>query len=265
MRFSLKKRRVLILVLIGIFVIVILNFFQKEVRTFFYSISSPIQKVFWQTGDKTSDFLEGIFKIKDLKNEADNLKLKNQELLFQVVFLKEIEKENKILRESLNLNFQKEFKLSMAQIISKDISQDFILINKGTKDGIFKDMPVITSQKSLVGKVSGVYKNFSKVELSSSKKSSFDAKIQKEENDIFGLIKGKGNSKLSLVFIPQEEEIFQNDIVLTSSLGGIFPKGLLVGQVKKVEKSDLEPFQKIEISPFFDISQIEILFIILDF
>ena len=63
----------------------------------------------------------------------------------------------------------------------------------------------------------------------------------------------------------REENLSQGDIVVTSALGGIFPKGLLVGRIKQIKRSDVEPFQQAEIEPFFDISQTNNLFVILEF
>jgi len=243
--------------------IFLLNFFQKDVRSFFYCISAPIQKVLWRAGERTSDFLGGIVRVKILKQELDELKLENQELIAQVVALKDLKKENKTLRQALEVGLQKEFKLALTQIISKDISQDFILIDKGSEDGISKNMPVITQQRVLVGKISEIYKNFSKVMFVSNKESFFDAKIQKEEKDISGVVKGQGNFRILFDLIPREENLSQEDIVITSALGGIFPKGLLVGRIKEIKKSDVDPFQQAEIEPFFDVSQAETLFIIL--
>ena len=260
-----KKNKVLMAVVVVVLVVVLLNFFQKEVRSFFYCISAPTQKVFWRAGERTADFLGSIVRVKILKQELDELKLENQELAAQVVVLKDLKKENKALRQVLKIGLQKEFKLSLAQVIGKDISQDFILIDKGSEDGILQGMPVITQQKVLVGKIGEIYKNFSKVMLISNKESSFNGKIQKEEKDISGVVKGQENFRILFDLIPREENLSKQDIVITSVLGGIFPKGLLVGKIREIKKSDVEPFQQAEIEPFFDISQIETLFIILEF
>jgi len=265
MKFSSKKRRFIILIVIVVLIIVLLNLFQKEVKGFFYYISCPIQKSLWGAGDRVSDFFESFFRIKSLKKETDELKLKNQELLSQITVLQEQKEENKVLREALGIELQKEFKLALAQIISKDISQDFILIDKGLEDGISENMPVITQQRVLLGKVSEVYKNFSKVMLIFNKKSSFDATIQREKSEISGVVKGKGNFRVSFDFISQEKDISKEDIVVTSALGRIFPEGLLVGQIEKIKKSDVEPFQELEVKPFFDIKDIEGLFIITEY
>jgi len=261
MKFNSKKKKILIGIIIVVLVIVLLNFFQREVREVFYCFSAPIQKVLWGAGERIADFLAGILRAGDLKKEIDELKFKNQELLVQIITLEELKKENKILREALEIELQKDFKITLAQVIGKDISQDFLLIDKGAKDDILENMPVITQQKVLVGRISQVYDKFSKVMLISNKDSSFDAKI----GNVSGVVKGQGNLKILFDLIPREEEISQGDIVITSALGGIFPEGFLVGKIKEIQKSDVEPFQQAKIEPAFDISQAENLFIILEF
>ena len=255
---------------IGIISVLIVVFFLvfnltplgAEVKNFFYLISLPIQKTFWQGGAKVSEFFETISEIKNLKKENEQLKLKIQELTAENVALKELKKENELLREALEIGLEKEFKLILSQVIGKDISQDFILIDKGAKDGISENMPVITQQKVLVGKISQVYRNFSKVQLISDKNSSFDAKISDQE--IFGLVKGKGNFNLSFNLVPKENEIKEGDLLVTSALGGVFPAGLIIGKISQVRKSDLEPFQTAQIQPAFNLRDLEKLFIIFE-
>ncbi len=267
----------IVVLLFVLFIILNLTAIAKEVKNLFYLISSPIQKSLWRVGDRVSDFFETISEIKNLKKEVDEislidtlryawlkeeLKLKIQEFMAENAKLKELKKENEILRGALEIGLEKEFKLTLAEIIGKDISQDSLIINKGSADGISKGLPVITQQKILLGKINEVYKNFSKAMLISNKESSFDAKIS--EKDISGLVKGRGSLKLFLDRIPQEKEIKEGDLIVTTALGGIFPSGLLVGEIKEIKKSDIEPFQQAEIKPFFNITEIEKLFIILE-
>jgi len=261
------KIGLIIVLLIAFFIVLNLTGFSKEVKNFFYLISSPIQKTFWRAGNNLSDFFEVISEIEKIKKEDEELLLKNQALLAENTRLKELKKENEVLREALEIGLEKEFKLLLSEVRGKDISQDTLLINKGSKDGILKDFPVITQQKALIGKIGEVYENFSKVILISNKESSFDAKIMggDDDNDIQGVVKGKGNLKLFLDLVPQEKEIKESDLVVTTALGGIFPKGLLVGEIKEVLKSDIQPWQGAKIKPAFDVKELETLFVIVNF
>lgn len=266
--FFAKGKQIGALTLLLVIFLIVLNLtnFSREVKSFFYLISSPIQRTLWKAGDKTSDFFEVISGIKNLKKESEELKLKIQELLAENVALKELKKENEILRGALEIGLEKEFKLALARVIGKDIPQDLILIDKGTEDGILKGFPVITEQKILVGKISEAYKNFSKVMLLSHKESSFDGKIPAEsETPIYGVVKGKGSFKLYLDLVPRDKEIKEGDLLVTTALGGIFPEGILVGEIEEVKKLDIEPFQQAEIKPAFDIKEIEKVFVITDY
>lgn len=257
------KIGLLLVLLIVFFLVLNLTSADKTVKNFFYSISSSIQKTLWRAGGAVSDFFETISETKNLKKENEELALKIQALLSENIQLKELRKENEILREALGVGLEKDFRLVFAEIIGKDISQDSLLIDKGSKDGIYKNSPVITQQKTLIGKISEVYENFSKVMLISDKESSFDAKIS--DGEIYGIVKGKGNLELFLDLIPKDKEIKEGDFIITTPLGGVFPGGLLAGEIKKVKKSDVEPFQQAEIKSAVDVREVESLFVITEF
>lgn len=262
-----KNRKKIIVVIAAILIIFFLNFIQGQVKSFFYWFSSPIQKVLWGAGERSSDFLESFLRTKGLKTEKEELLKKNKEFLAEIANLQELRAENNELRKALGIELQKDFKLSFCLIIGKDISQDYILIDKGQDDGVSENMPIITAEKVLVGKISETYKNFSKAMLISNKKSFFDAKIQSDSQDISGMIRGRGNFNILFDFLPREMEIKENDIVITSAIGGIFPAGLLVGKIKNIKKNDIESFQTAEIEQFFNLSESESenLFIVKDF
>ncbi|MDP2663964.1 MAG: rod shape-determining protein MreC [bacterium] len=254
-----KMSKVLI-VFVLVLVVLAFGFYQNEVKNLAYGFSSGWQQTLWQTGEKVSDLLRGFLKRGEVKEELDQAFLKNQELLSQIADLEEMEKENQRLMEALGLGLEKEFQLELASLVSKDISKDSLLINKGGKEGVFEGMPVITSGKVLVGRIGQVFEDFSEVILISNKESSFEAKIAGQ--DIFGVAKGKGSLKLSLELISREKTVSEGDLVVSSSLGGIFPQGLLVGEVKEIKKSDVEPFQMAEIILGFTIDNLDYLFII---
>jgi len=251
------------IIIIAFFVVLNLKGFLNPFKNFFYSLSSPIQKSFWEAGGEFSDFLAGILEIKTFNNEIQNLQIKNQKLISQLVSLKELKKENETLRQALNMGLEKEFQIQLAYLISKDTSQDSVLIDKGSKDGIKKGSPVITGEKIIVGRVGEVYEDFSEIILITNRKSSFD--VQVLDKEIYGVAKGGGSLKIDLELIPKEKEILPGEIVVSTVLGHIFPKGLLVGEIKEVKKSDLAPFQTAEIKPAFNLEALESLFIISDF
>lgn len=262
LRYKIKIAIISVLLLV-FFLVLNLTFFGEEVKNSFYLISSPIQNIFWGAGVRVSGFFEFIIEMKHLKEENEKLKLQVQDLLAENEVLKDFKEENEKLREALGIGLEKEFQLVLARVTGKKIVQDFILINKGAQDGISPGLPVVTSQKALIGKVSQVYEDFSEVLLVSHPQNSFDGKIV--DSEILGMVKGRGSLKVSFDLIPREEEIKEGDVVVTSALSGVFPFGLLVGKVSRIEKADPEPFYWTEISPFFNLGELEKVFIILNY
>lgn len=279
----LKAHRAKILIILAALLILFsINFFGRtsqsaadRFKNFFYLISSPVQKVLWGAGDSISDFFSAIYKAKALQKENIELLLKNQQIAVDNMQLLALKQENQVLRQALALELKKDFKLIFSQIIGKDIGQDFLLLNKGLKDNVSEGFPVITQEKVLCGRISKVYHDFSRMELYSNKNLSFDVKVlvlqqenlpepsaaKDEKNTVAAVAKGKGNLKIFLELLPQEELLKEGNLIFTTSLSNIFPANLLVGQIKKLIKSDVEPFYKAEVKPSCDIGDIEHLFI----
>lgn len=253
---------IIFILLIVFFGVLNLTSANKAIKNFFYSVSSPAQKWLWKAGMDFSGFFGVLSRFNNLEKENEDLRSKIQELINANASLRNLEIENEALRGALSLGMEKEFMLNQAEVVGKDISQDYLIIGKGAKDAMRVGFPVVTPQKALVGKISEVYQNFSKVILISNKKLSFDAQIQ--ERDIYGMVKGSERGKILLELIPREKEVRVGDPVITSALGGNFPKGLLVGEIQKVIKSDVAPFQTAEIKPAFE-NNSAVLFVITNF
>ena len=268
--FSKENRKIFLVIIIFLILITLNRFFLKEIKNVFYNLTLPIQKVFWEKGEKFSGFFQTLFELRNVKIENQELLKQNQKLLSLIGEIKDLKKENRDLREALGLKLQKDFELVSVRTISKETEGDFILISKGTDEGISQGMPVITKEKVIVGSIDKVYKNFSRVLLLSNKKNSFDVEITSqtstsEEDKIYGLAQGEGNLKIRLKLVPQDKELRERDLVFTSLLAGVFPKGLLVGEIRKVEKNDLAAFQEAVIEPYFKKNLSEILFVIKNF
>jgi len=262
------KKTIAVVLLIFLFLIVI-NFFFKPLKEVFYFFSEPIFNTFNKGGKAVSNFIETIGEIKNLKEEKENLLLENKRLLAENLRLRNLEKENQALKELMNLNQKEEFKFSLAEIIAKNPQKDIFYIDKGEKEGLKEGMPVVTSEMALFGKIDKVYKHFSQVISITSKDISFNGKIltekENQSNEIQGVVKGKGNSQMIFDLIPQKIEINLESPVLTTGLEGFFPSDVLVGFVKEVEKSDIQPFQKAKIIPAFEIRKIKYLLVITNF
>jgi rod shape-determining protein MreC len=149
-----------------------------------------------------------------------------------------------------------------AEIVGKDPSLWFrtFTINRGSSDGVQKGMPVVTVE-GVVGQVLTSSPNYSKVLLATDPNSAIEVITQKTR--VQGIVKGLGRDAFGLHYVLKSGEVVKGDYVLTSGLGGVFPKGLMVGTVSEVMKSRRGMFQTIEIEPAVDFSQLEYLIIIM--
>lgn len=267
------KNKIIVIFLI-VLLIFSLNLFKKEIKDFFYSLSNPFQSFFIEKGIETSSFLEGIKRGTDLKSENEDLLSQSQRIIGRINSLKNVEKENEELRKALDLKIRESFNVVDAYFSSTIGPENNILIDRGSEDGILKGMPIINSQKVLVGVVDEVYRNFSSVKLISSEDFSFNVEIVKKSSleDYLdsnvryqGLARGKGDSSLLVELVSKEAKIEKGDFVFTADAGQLFPKGLLVGDVIQVNKNDVDPFQTILINPSFNLSNERIVFVIIDY
>ncbi|HHW02026.1 MAG TPA: rod shape-determining protein MreC [Thermoanaerobacterales bacterium] len=227
---------------------------------------SPVQKVL-STASLT--IKEGLGTIP----EIFALKKQNEELLKQVRELEqykqrflEYQRENINLRSMLGLkqrNFQ--YELEAAEVIGRDPGNWFnvILIDKGENNGIKKDMAVITDQ-GLVGYTISVGKNYAKVLLITDDRSSVSAMIERTRDN--GILKGTidpaPRGYVKMVFLPQEANIVKGDIVISSGLGGIVPKGIVIGEVVEAKKEPYDLMQYAIVKPEVDLQKLEQVFVI---
>lgn len=255
MRGMVSKRKVVIGAVVLLFLFS-LNFMAADARGFATSVSSPFQAALWQAGENISTFFGG----GNLKKENEFLQEENLALTQQLISLQDTAKENQELRNVLDLELNQEFQLVMGEIIGKNLGEDSIMIRAGQAQGIQKDMPVITAGKVAVGRVVEVFHDSAKVQLLSAKDKKLDARI--ENTEVTGIIQGQGAQTIILDFVPQEDEIREGDIVVTSTLGDIFPENILIGRIQDVIKSGSDPFQKAAIDHFFNLKAVETVFVI---
>ena len=165
------------------------------------------------------------------------------------------------LRELLSLKEKERGYVTTARVIARSMEQwsNTVVLDKGLSDGIEKDMIAVTD-KGLVGKISGVSQSYSYLLLLSDINFSAAARLQNSRTE--GVISGTGFRKCQLKYVPYEEEVKKGDIVITSGLDLLFPPGIPIGYVSKVNKKDIGMFQDIEVIPFADDAKIEFVAII---
>ncbi len=171
-----------------------------------------------------------------LKDENKKLKEKNNELEQSLRELENIKTENQTLKEYMNLAEKyKEYKTIPGYVINKDISNysKTMVINLGKKDGVEVNMTVIGNE-GLVGHVVSVTDSTAKVQTIIDTASSVSCSMSTTKDSI--VCKGTLDEKSALkaMYIPTDANIIQGDSIETSGIGGIYPKGIHIGTVKKV-------------------------------
>lgn len=164
--------------------------------------------------------------------------------------------ENNRLRALLELKSQRKDYVTTAEVFARDPTNWFqvLLINKGTKDGISKDMIAITPS-GIVGRIYRVFDDNATVILITDVNSSVAARIQSSR--IEGILEGRGEDRCYLKYVSQDVDVKIGDSVITSGLDGIYPEGLQIGYVTKVRKKDGELFQVIEVAPSQELNAVE--------
>ena len=236
-----KKSGLLGIVITMVILLLIVIFSNREANTsFFENIANklvmPVQNGLTYLKNKISGNSTFFVDISNLKNENKELKEKNSQLEQSLRELKNIRTENETLKEYLGLTEKYgEYRTVPGHIINKDISNysKTIVINVGKKDGIEKNMTVIADE-GLVGYVISVTDNTAKVRTIVDTSSSMSCLMSTNKESI--VCKGtlENNSELKAMYIPTDANLVQGDSIETSGLGGIYPKGIHVGTIKKI-------------------------------
>jgi rod shape-determining protein MreC len=164
--------------------------------------------------------------------------------------------ENERLKKLLQLKDAMDSPSIAASIIGEDVTPWFstVIIDRGSIDGIREGMPVVASA-GLVGRVVRQAANSSRLLLITDHASAVAATI--ERSRARGVVKGKGAGLCSLEFSERGEDVKVGDIVVTSGIGGVFPKGIPIGEVSMVKKGEFGIFQTVELRPFVSMSRLE--------
>lgn len=239
-----KKSGIIGIILTVIILTLLVIFSNQEANTsFFENIANklvmPVQNGLTYLKNKISGNSTFFVDINNLKTENKELQEKNSQLEQALRELENIKTENQTLKEYLNLTEKYgEYKTVPAYVINKDISNysKTIIINVGKNDGIEENMTVIADE-GLVGYVISVNDYTSKIRTIIDTSSSISCLMSTNKENI--ICKGilDTNSELKAMYIPTDANVVQGDSIDTSGLGGIYPKGIHVGTIKKIISS----------------------------
>lgn len=242
------KNKKLLSVIAITFLVIVVVVLQKNpsvlnsVNKTFLIVADPFSRIFISVSNKVKhagDFVDNLFVAQE---ENEQLK----KLLFRLetdnANLQELMAENNRLKDLLEFKeAQKNYKMKLARIISRDASQlkGNITIGLGAKEGIREYMPVV-SEKGLVGSVLTVNDHSAQVQLITHPFSAVGALVQRAESRLVGIVTGDvgNNNRLNFSNLSKESDVVIGDVLVTSGFSGAYPKGLKIGRVESINNID---------------------------
>ncbi|MDA3811435.1 MAG: rod shape-determining protein MreC [Spirochaetaceae bacterium] len=243
--------------------------FLSVVKNSGLTVISVFQKGISSVISSTKNKLNAISELKELQ-EAHKNDLERLNVYTGIErYVTELKKENELLRNQLDFSGNIETEHIPCEIISKDPENLFasIVIDKGSKDGLKKNMAVTAYQDGiygLVGKIMNVGLSSSIVMPIFDSTSYLSARLQSSRYE--GLVNGAGGSGdyivMNYVKKTARSEISNGDMIITSGMKSIYPKGLNIGRVNSVYSGEYDSSLEIEIIPVINFSKLEYVFVI---
>lgn len=226
-------------------------------------LTSPIQAtISWSLEKLASSFENYVYL---WHTHKDNLALleENRKLLNSIANLRETQQENIRLRKLLH--FEEKFNIQsvVARVIATGVSTEYrsIRINRGENSGIKRNMAVVT-EEGIVGRILRTTKNTSDIVTILDPLSAIDAIV--ERSRARGIVEGLTDDACQLKYALRTDDIQPGDILISSGLGGVFPKGIAAGTVSRVNRKTYGITQEVEVRPSVDFSKLEEVLVVLN-
>ena len=225
-------------------------------------IISPFQSLFTKSVQSVSDVINNYFYLVSVSKENERLKLEVDKLVNENNELIEGISRQKRLEGLMAYQGDRKKNSLVASVIGRDATQwsKVLIIDKGSLQGVKKYLAVVTNS-GVIGQIIYAGPNTSKVLLTIDSRSAVDSIFQ--DSRVSGVVVGTGKEQCQIKYVPNNAKIKVGDRVLSSGLGGIFPKGLFIGTVFQVVKKKQGLFQEITLVPSSDLSKLEEVLVLL--
>lgn len=257
-----EYRHYLASVFLAIIPLIALNAGGKNPAEFYWfdraaiAISAPVQSAISWAIDESWGFVENYLLVLNVRQNNFDLSQENRKLLNEIANFQEMSRENERLRKLVDFSQSIPGKKIVARVIAQDVSSEFrvIRLNKGSSAGVEKGMAVVTPE-GIVGRVLRVTSQYSDVLTLLDTSSAVDAVVQRSRAR--GVIEGMAENSLIFKYLRRTDDVEVGDMVVSSGVGGLFPKGLVIGRVTKVEKKSYGITQTVEVAPAVDFPKLE--------
>jgi rod shape-determining protein MreC len=220
------------------------------------ALVAPFQAVVSYSLRWAGDVWRHYFVLVNTARENDHLKKELARAWAHNDRLTETVQENRRLRRLLDFQQAVGLDVLPAEVIGKDPSPWFrsVIIDKGRLSGVRKGQPVVTAQ-GIAGQVAEVAERYAKVLLIIDQNTAVDTLVQRSRAR--GLVTGTSDERCIFKYVVRQDDVQVGDVLISSGLDGVFPKGLKVGSVSAVEKAGADIFQEVMVAPSVDFATLE--------
>ncbi len=266
--FNLDLRKIILLLPIIALPLISINMQQTPRPTEWYGkpfayLASISQSGYFSFSSEVRNVTALYLNLIDIKKENNQLKHQNAELTTQLTAMTELKLENERLNQLFQFKQKSKMELLGAKVIGRDISIDHatVLINRGSKDGIKNGLAVMTVEGA-VGYIFRVTNKTSRVMLITDRYSVVDGIVQRSRTR--GLVEGKSSDTCLLKYVNKSSDVVTGDLIVTSGLDNLFPKGLPIATVELVNKKPYTVNLEVELKPIINPNKLEELFVVLN-
>jgi rod shape-determining protein MreC len=243
------------------------------------TIVSPIERGVSTAVEFAGSLGRSTRDIQALQEEVEALERQNDALLQENFRLREYQAENQELRRQLNFAQENPtYALVGSDVVEQGcrvypcgevVGDDtnpylsYLIISVGTRSGVAVGMPVVTGGAAMVGRVVRTSPSLSYVQLINDPESQLSAMLQ--QSRVNGVVEGSIEGEIFMTDILPDESVNVGETVVTSSLGGMLPRGLILGQVEEVDYQESDLFQRAQIRPAVDFRRLETVLVVTEF
>ncbi|MDR7486203.1 MAG: rod shape-determining protein MreC [Armatimonadota bacterium] len=227
------------------------------------AVLGPAQAALSRTADAAVRTWRLYAEIGQLRTENRRLREEVERLSAEVVRLREQAQATQRLERLLAFRRQLPGRAIAARVIGRDGSRWFavILVDRGSEDGVRRNAPVVAAD-GLVGRVLAVAPTTAQVLLITDSRSAVGVVLQQSREA--GIVEGQGHALLRLKYVARSSEIAPGELVVTSGLGGMFPRGLAVGSVETVVQDQAALYQEAAVRPAVNLQRLEEVLILIE-
>ncbi len=260
--FLIRFRQSVILFILLVTSLVLMTNHAKQGKAFqnltsgLFELMATIETWISSLASGTIGIYTGYIQLVDAKQEQQRLRKKIGVFENKLSRLYEVEAENRRLMNLLSFQESVPFIMIPARVVGKDFNSwsRTIIVNEGSRSGIAAGMAVVRPE-GVVGRIFSVSPNYALVQLTIDSNSAIPGVFQRTRAQ--GIVEGKITDLCRVKYLDRLADIKAGDLLVTSGLGGVYPKGLIIGTVSSIEKQPYGLFQDVAISPAVDFSRLE--------